>query len=301
MSKLGTAKGFEVPVLFLIFNRVETTSIVFGEIKKQQPKKLFIAADGPREHVQGEREQCLLTRNIVLNGIDWDCEVKTLLRENNLGCGRSVSLAIDWFFEHVDEGIVIEDDCLPESGFFSFCEELLEKYRDHQEIMHISVNNFQQGIERGDGSYYFSRLTHIWGWATWKRAWEKYDFTLARYRNHSTKDVHPKFCRLINQVLNGSLDTWDIQWVMAVWWNDGITITPQVNLVKNIGYGTNKKATHTKARPPKWVRKMKYGNLSKVIHPKKVCVDKDADDFTLETVYTDSLIKSIAKKILRKN
>jgi len=296
-GKVENLNRVDVPILFLIFNRVEQTRIVFEEIRKHQPKKLFIAADGPRETVKGESLQCSLTKDVVLNGIDWDCEVMTLFRDTNLGCGKAVSSAIDWFFDHVEEGIILEDDCLPDSSFFTFCRELLDKYRDNEEVMHLSASNFQQGINRGDGSYYFSRLAHIWGWATWRRAWKKYDFTLNRYHNHSTIDLHPRFRSLVKQVQNGSLDTWDVQWTMSVWWSNGFAITPKTNLVKNIGYG-DKNATHTKASPPKWVRRMQHGCIDNIVHPKEIQIDKEADDFTLRTVYYESLIKKITKKVL---
>jgi hypothetical protein len=291
------ANRFDVPILFLIFNRVEQTRIVFEEIRKRQPKKLFIAADGPRATVKGESLQCSLTKEAVLNGIDWDCEVKTLFRDKNLGCGKAVSSAIDWFFDHVEEGIILEDDCVPDPSFFPFCGELLEKYRDNEQVMHISANNLQQGIIRGNESYYFSRLVHIWGWATWRRAWKKYDFTLNRYCNYPKDDVHPRFQNWIKQIKEGILDTWDVQWSMSVWWNKGIAIIPETNLVKNIGYG-DKNATHTKFTPPKWLRRMRYGHINKIVHPERIQINKEADDFTLRTVYHESSAKKLAKKLL---
>lgn len=296
-GNVGCATKFDVPILFLIFNRVEQTGIVFEEIRKLQPKKLFIAADGARDAVKDESLQCFLTKEIVLRGVDWDCEIKTLFRDKNLGCGKAVSSAIDWFFDHVEEGIILEDDCVPDPSFFPFCKELLEKYRDNEKIMHISANNFQQGVIRGNGFYYFSRLAHIWGWATWKRAWKKYDFTLNRYYNYPANDVHPRFQSFIKQIKEGFIDTWDVQWSMSVWWNQGIAIMPETNLVKNIGYG-DKNATHTKSTPPKWVRKMRYGHVDKMAHPESIQVNKEADDFTLKTVYYESSIKKIAKKLL---
>jgi hypothetical protein len=162
------------PVLFLIFNRPNTTEQVFEAIAKAKPRCLFVAADGPRTDKEGEAEKCQAVRDIIKR-VDWDCEVKTLFREQNLGCKEAVSSAITWFFEQVEEGIILEDDCLPSDSFFSFCAELLEKYRDDKRIMMISGDNFQDGIQRGDASYYFSSVPWIWGWATWRRAWRLYD------------------------------------------------------------------------------------------------------------------------------
>lgn len=164
------------PVLFLVFNRPESTKRVFEQIRKGKPDQLFIAADGPRKDKVYEQELCRQTREILL--IDWDCDLKTLYREENLGCGKAVFSAIDWFFSHVSQGIILEDDCLPQADFFRFCDETLDKYVDNDQILEISGTNLQGGTVIGDGSYYFSRYGGIWGWATWSRAWNKYDFNM---------------------------------------------------------------------------------------------------------------------------
>ena len=159
---------FNTPILFIIFNRPDTAKKVFKKIQKIEPKQLFIAADGPRKNKPEDVELCKQTREI-LNGINWDCELITLLREENVGCKKGPADAISWFFEHVEEGIILEDDCLPSDSFFPFCEELLEKYRYDTRIMHIGGSIQLPDYENPD-SYYFSRLSHVWGWATWKRA-----------------------------------------------------------------------------------------------------------------------------------
>ena len=166
---------FDVPILFLVYNRPDTTATVFEEIRKQKPKQLFVAADGPRTDMPGDAEKCKNTRELVMNGIDWECETKTLFRDNNLGCGLAVSNAITWFFKNVEEGIILEDGTLPDQSFFTYCKVLLEKYRYDDKLKMISGNNFQQGKWRGDGSYYFSAYSHIWGWASWRRTWKEYD------------------------------------------------------------------------------------------------------------------------------
>jgi len=168
---------FNTPILFLVFNRPNTTQRVFNVIRQVKPKQLFVAADGPRRDKGADEEKCEATREIVKQ-IDWDCEVKTLFREENLGCGKAVSSAITWFFENVEEGIILEDDCLPNLDFFGYCEELLDRYRDNREVMFIGGDNFQKGKKWGDASYYFSAYNHVWGWATWKRTWDIYDFKL---------------------------------------------------------------------------------------------------------------------------
>jgi len=169
--------SLKVPVLFLIFNRSDTTQLVFNEIRKAQPAQLFIAADGPRKDRPEDIENCRKVREIIRQ-VDWDCSVSTLFRDENLGCKRGVSSAIDWFFSHVDEGIILEDDCVPDPSFFPFCQELLERYRDDERIMVISGDNLQFGRRKSQYSYYFSRCFHLWGWATWKRAWDNYDIKM---------------------------------------------------------------------------------------------------------------------------
>ena len=157
-------KEFSIPILFLVFNRPETTALVFQEIRKVRPQQLFVAADGPRPDRTGEAEKCAEVKKIVA-AVDWPCEVKTLFRDNNLGCRVAVSSAINWFFENVEEGIILEDDCLPHPDFFRFCNELLDYYRNDERIMHIGGNNFQFVNKYGKSSYYFSHYAHIWGWA----------------------------------------------------------------------------------------------------------------------------------------
>ena len=165
---------FTTPILFMIFNRPDTTARVFERIRGIKPSRLFVSADGPRLQKPDEAEQCIQAR-AVIQKIDWECEVKTKFSDKNQGCKMGVNSAINWFFEHVDEGIILEDDCLPDISFFPFCQTLLELYRNDERIMHIGGSNFQDGKLRDDGSYFFSGINHIWGWATWKRAWKQYD------------------------------------------------------------------------------------------------------------------------------
>lgn len=165
-------------VLFLVFNRPEPTARVFEAIRYARPPRLYVAADGPRVQREGEGELVRRVRQIATT-VDWPCSVYTLFREHNLGCKRAVSEAISWFFENEEQGIILEDDCLPNPDFFSFCDVLLERYKDDPRVWMITGNNFQDGQKRGNGSYYFSRYSHIWGWATWRRAWRCYDRDLS--------------------------------------------------------------------------------------------------------------------------
>jgi len=187
LSHFTSLAPLYTPILFLIFNRPDTTQKVFNAIRKAKPKQFFIAADGSPPDREGEIEKCQKSRKIATS-VDWDCEVKTLFRDKNLGCKIAISSAIDWFFENVEEGIILEDDCLPHQSFFWFCQELLEYYRNDTRIMHISGDNFQFGRKRGEGSYYFSKYSHVWGWATWRRAWKCFDINMKSFEEFKAEN-----------------------------------------------------------------------------------------------------------------
>jgi hypothetical protein len=245
------------PILFLIFNRPDTTKIVFDRIREIKPKYLYIAADGPRENRQGEELVCKATREYVLDSIDWDCEFKTLFRDKNLGCGSAVSSAITWFFENVEMGIILEDDILADLSFFHYCDVLLNKYRDDTRIMHISGLNIKTKWNIADGSYFFSKLGTIWGWATWRRAWVHYDFNISiwQYPEMQAKilSLFPEKVRkdrkkLYDDLFSNKIDTWDYQWTFSRIIQSGLSIIPKTNLIKNIGCGYT--GTHTQKKHP---------------------------------------------------
>jgi hypothetical protein len=256
MSKKNR-KNLETPVLFLIFNRPDTTEKVFKEIRKARPKKLFIASDGPRGDKNGEREIVERTRRMVLNMIDWDCEVKKFFRNKNLGCKYAVSGAIDWFFRNVEEGIILEDDCLPSQSFFWYCQELLKKYRTDERVMCISGNCFFDKKRFNEFSYYFFSVPLVWGWATWKRAWGMYDVEMRGYKKFLEKgtirDAFPNkmteeyFKKIFDKTYDKKINTWDYQWSFACLSNNGLVCVPCENLISNIGF--SEEATHTKNKP----------------------------------------------------
>ena len=165
------------PVAFIIFNRPDTTARVFAEIAKARPPKLLVVGDGPRANRDGEADRVAEARAIIKN-VDWPCEVLTNFSTPNLGCKKRVSSGIDWIFEQVEEAIILEDDCLPDPSFFQFCEEMLARYRHDDRIAMISGDNFLFGQVPVPESYYFSRYCHIWGWASWRRAWKDYDVNI---------------------------------------------------------------------------------------------------------------------------
>ncbi|MBB1192502.1 nucleotide-diphospho-sugar transferase [Flavobacterium sp. SOK18b] len=300
------------PILFLIFNRPEITQRVFLEIKKQKPRYLFVAADGPRQGNEQDLENCKRTRDLVIKSIDWDCEINTLFREENLGCGLAVSSAIDWFFQHVDKGIILEDDCLPHESFFGYCETLLEKYEYCENISVVSGNNFQNGIKRGNASYYFSIYSHNWGWATWRRAWVNYDFKLTqledfisnnRIRNIDNRLVFKNYwlCKFQDAKNGDFVHIWDYQWLFTLWNLERLTILPNVNLISNIGFGDN--ATHTLQKESTFAN-MTTNDIGCIKHPKKIELHKKADRYTsinmFHIVHKYSW-KNIRKKLLLKS
>jgi hypothetical protein len=277
---------YDTPVLFLIFNRPESTAIVFEKIRQQKPSKLYIAADGPRKNKGGENEICDLTRRSVIEKIDWECQVKTLLRDENLGCGRAPSEAISWFFDQEDEGIILEDDCVPNESFFFFCAELLEYYRNNPKIMHISGVALNDETKPAKTTYHFSKYAASWGWATWKRAWKQYNYQLedakfySRYITSAFRDPFERmFWKTVLRSVSGhNVDVWDYQWMFAIWKADGLCVNTNYNFIVNIGF--NELATHTTYKNP--YPDLKTNTITTIVHPKKIERNKKGEAAFLE-------------------
>lgn len=296
---------FQTPILFLIFNRPDSTKLVFESIRSIKPAKLYIAADGARKHKVGEDLLCKETRSII-DLIDWECEIKTLLRTENLGCKIAVSSAIDWFFENEEQGIILEDDCLPNESYYNYCETLLNYYASDERIMHISGNNFQDGNVRGNGSYYFSNYNHIWGWATWKRAWKAYNVDLSFLteteietlieKQFDTKKERLFWNNIFKKVINKTIGTWDYQWTYAVWKNNGLSILPNKNMIANIGFNNN--GTHTSGVDILGLSNMKTFSISNIIHPTEIEINKKADKYGLDHYFNPSKFFYLYKKII---
>jgi hypothetical protein len=278
-------------VLFLVFNRPDTTRQVFEAIRKAQPPRLYIAADGPRPDKAEEQEKCDEVRRIA-TAVDWECEVKTLFREKNLGCKMGVSGGIDWFFEQEEEGIILEDDVLPHPDFFTFCDNLLTRYAQDERVWVITGDNFQDGIKRGDGSYYFSRYNHVWGWASWRRAWKKADMDIRFWSEWKNSSAWNDFWsdpvakgyweKIFDRMHRAEIDTWDYPWTASVWRHGGLTATPNVNLVSNIGFGSD--STHT-ASADSPLAGMSTKSLGEIRHPSAVVQDIDADRYVFDHVF----------------
>jgi len=238
----------KTPVLLAIYKRPETAQLVFNEIRKAKPRQFFISADGPKA---GEESKCLLTRKIV-DQIDWDCEVHTLFQDRNLGGKWGGYTGINWFFENVEMGIILEDDDLPDPSFFPYCERLLLKYKEDFRIGVISGDNFQFGNNKVADSYYFSKYLHGWGWASWKRVWKLFDINMTDWpeirntnwiRDFVDDPREPAFWQMtLDRMYQGATDAWDYQFNYCLWKNKLLNILPSVNLISNIGFG--KDSTH---------------------------------------------------------
>jgi hypothetical protein len=286
----------ETPVALLIFNRPDVTERVFNAIAAARPKTLLVVADGPRADRAGEAEKCRATRAII-ERVDWPCDVRRNFSETNLGCKRRVSSGLDWVFQQEDRAIILEDDILPDPTFFGYCRELLERFASEPRIMHISGDNFQPNGWTNPYSYYFSKLPHIWGWATWRRAWQLYDVTMRDWPEKrqsgwiSTHCPDPLEARLwtvhFDQTHAGKIDTWDHQWTFTCWKNGGLCVAPAVNLASNIGFGPE--ATHT-------TQASALGNLptrpiGKLVHPLTIERGAAEDQYEFEFVLDGQMLR----------
>ncbi|MDO8863358.1 glycosyltransferase family 2 protein [Haliea sp. E1-2-M8] len=289
MADLSTPSNpLSTAVLFLIFNRPDTTAKVFEEIRRAKPPRLYVAADGARDGREGENDRVESARSIA-TAIDWPCEIKTLFRDKNLGCKRAVGEAITWFFEHEEQGIILEDDCLPHADFFRFTEVVLDRYRDDERVSVVTGDNFQDGKYRGSASYYFSKYNHCWGWASWRRAWRHYQGDIPFWPEWSQSadwcekmpdPVERRYwAKIFERVHAGGIDTWDYPWTASLWFQGGLTATPNVNLVSNIGFGPD--STHTRAQKNP-LAAIPIAPIGEIIHPAGVERCADADKYLFD-------------------
>jgi hypothetical protein len=267
-------------VLFIIFNRPETTKQVFKSIREAKPPRLYVAADGPRENILADTLICQQTREIVQN-VDWPCELKLLFREKNLGCKYGVSSAISWFFNEEEEGIIIEDDVVPSKSFYGFCDVMLEKYRNNHDVMMISgFNPF--GANEKNNSYFFSKMPGVWGWASWRRFWKFYSVDLPNWPDKALiLDLAQKLPKYVinhhsytfDLIKKENLDTWDYQLTYTILKNNGLIIRPFSNLVTNIG------VVGTHAQKKDQNHYVEYGiiELDNLLFPEKIIFDEKQD------------------------
>lgn len=273
-------------ILLLGFNRPDLAEQVLAKIRVFQPEQLFLAVDGPRKDCPDDATQCRKMQ-LLVNRVDWPCEINTLFRDENLGCRRAVSGAITWFFDHVEEGLILEDDCIPDHSFFYYCSDLLKRYRDTSRVMCISGSNFQQGQLRGNGSYYFSIYNHCWGWASWRRAWNLYDDKMTDWRRLSESGQLSQMLgpvgasawqRRFDSVKRKTVDSWAYTWTYSCWVHHGLTALPNRNLTTNIGF--DERATHTRSSINTLGNRPLQSLDLPLTHPPNVERDVAADQFT---------------------
>jgi hypothetical protein len=296
---------FDTPIVILIFNRPDLTEHVFKRIREVKPKTLLVVADGPRSEKEGESEKCKQTKEIT-ELIDWECNVYRNYSDVNLGCGLRVSSGLDWVFEQVDRAIILEDDCLPSLDFFRFCEELLEKYCNNEQITMISGSNYFSELSPNVSSYYFSSLSSIWGWATWRRAWRLYDYDMKLFPSFSelnfldhvfsNKDHQKYWHEILDKIFKADKKiTWDYQWIYAQWSHGGLGIVSNVNLVSNIGFRAD--ATHTKGESS--LSNMPTMSLDFPLkHPAILSRNLKMDDLSQRRLYIKGLHHKLFKKIM---
>ncbi len=289
----------------MAFNRLDTVKRVLPAVREARPARLYLACDGPRPGRVGEDLKVQQVRSFMTDGIDWDCEVKTLFRSENLGCARAVSGAVNWFFEHEESGIILEDDCLPDPSFFTYCDELLDRYRDEGQVMHISGCSLVD-FEDTHESYFFSHYPQVWGWATWREAWAAFsldepnlaseiDTTLSCLPTVEQREYSKA---LIERAFSGDIDTWDYCWAYAILKHSGMSIHPTLSLVRNIGFG--KDATHTKSwKDYRGIGDRSLQSIESITHPSTVEVNHARDSWVYSQSYKNPSVPVKALKVLR--
>lgn len=243
--------GFDIPVAFCFFNREDKAMAVFSKIKEVRPQKLYLISDGPRDCRDGEDKIVNEVRDAVLGAIDWECEVKTNFAEKNMGCGDRISSGLSWVFDNEEQAIILEDDCVPDVTFFEYCRQMLDYYKDDERIMSIGGSSSDL-YDAKEGDYCFTKTPFIWGWATWRRAWNKYDYKLKDwpelkkskfFKKHFPGKSYLFYTSEFQALYNHKFDTWDYQLMYATIKNNMLNISPKRSYISNIGF--DGESTHT--------------------------------------------------------
>jgi hypothetical protein len=282
----------DIPVVFLVFNRPELTARVFARIRDVRPPKLFVVADGPRLDHPGDAIKCRCVRELIEAGVDWPCEVVHDYAEKNLGSGRRVASGITKAFEAVEEAVILEDDCLPDASFFPFCAELLVRYRNESRVGLIGGAPHVGNVVKGGESYFFCRYGYTWGWATWRRAWACFDYSMSTWSTwrdsgglqqmFSKPAVQRFWSTAWEHAANSPNDIWDYQWVYCYMRAGMLGVLPRTALVENIGFGAD--ATHTTSR----VRGLQATEpmLFPLVHPCRIEPDLIAEERASERFFS---------------
>lgn len=285
---------FNVPILLVIYNKIEDTHNLFQIIKEIKPSKLYIAADGALNNDRYDYVNCLRTRCVIMP--EWPCEIHELFKEEHLGKAKMIYQAISWFFIHEPEGIVLFDDTIPNLDFFYYSEELLERYRDNKRVVHISGSNLQRRNGKNNTSYYFSAYPLLWGFATWADRWKGFDLQMTLLDGKNFSKMASEFIsrpqekmywlRRYNILRKHQLDIWEYQYIYHMWYQHGLSITPHVNLVTNVGLRDRKRK----------LRKLmkRTQNIMPLVHSKEIVQNKEADHYSFKHIYNKAFIKMFA-------
>ena len=298
----------QTPVVLIIFNRPELTGLVLNAIAEARPQKLLVVADGPRRDRPGDLEACEAAR-AVIDRVNWDCEVIKNYSDVNLGCGRRPATGISWAFELAEEVIILEDDCIPHPSFFRFCEELLERYRDDERVMHIGGSNVRREAVPTPDSYFFSQFNIAAGsWATWRRAWRHFDASVKLWpqlRDTSWLADRVEDERAVRYWARefeaayereGNVSYWDHQWTFACWANTGLSILPRTNLASNVGWGPD--ATHMSWENDPTLNVPVSEMTFPLAHPRNVLQRREADRQFLREVVLPPLRRPSPLRVL---
>lgn len=287
---LADSMSLETPVAFFVFNRPDVTQRVFAQIAKARPRKLLVVCDGPRAHLAAEAEQVAAVRTII-DQVDWSCDVLRNYSDTNLGCKQRIATGLEWVFSKFEEAIILEDDCLPDSSFFPFCQQLLRKYRHDDRVAAISGDNFQSQNVCQEDSYYFSKYFHCWGWASWRRAWRDFDVNMSAWPDFRDTGQLRNVCetmfetwywaQIFENVHRGNVDTWDVQWLFGCLSRQQYTVIPAKNLVSNVGFGAAGTHTTTSDSP---LANIPTESLTDIRHPQSVARNRAADISTFNNV-----------------
>lgn len=297
-KQVGYTDRIDTPLIYIIFNRPDLTQESFEVIRRIRPARLFVVADGPRTDQPGEADRCAAARAIV-DDIDWPCEITRDYSEINLGCARRISTGITAALARVDRAIILEDDCLPHESFFTFCGDILERYAEDTRVMAVTGNNFQSGVKRGPDRYYFSKYFHCWGWATWARAWKHYDHDLSAWPESRKRGLlaatfpdrveYEYWEQIFDAMAADKWDTWDYRYMFACFSQSGLTVTPQSNLVSNVGFRQDGTHTQVADHPLANIPVSEVGPLDR--HPAYVVPDIEADACTFDNCFNGKALR----------
>ena len=287
-------------IAFIVYKRPDTTKRVFETIRQARPSRLYLIADGPK--TPDLEARCREVRQIVENGIDWDCELRPVYSDKNLGLAKRVQTGLDEVFSHEKAAIILEDDTLPNDSFFRFCEELLELYKHDEKVGHISGCNLHPEAFHANSTYCFSSIINIWGWATWRRSWKDYDLKMSKWVDQNKDELLSNWCITKNHKKhtkemfdlhcnNENPWSWDFQWNFSCWAKGSLSIIPCVNLVSNLGIRPD--ASNTKALIKIPLFPKKTSSINKIIHPPEV-----SKDTRFDSDYFKYLHKGIIRKLI---